>query len=305
MTGRRIDWQQAWNTISHPPNILHVGILSIHVHRFIRYLERYWAGVGQEHVTPGEEPIRPFDMVIIHGIEQDPSQVERFDVPIVGWLWNELWRKKNEEAVLSALRRCSLVIADHEAEELEGVNTFRIRPLVDGRIFYYEGPVKNWPHRFLLSRLHQQDNANLYWTQEVLAALQGLPGVHIVTGNMSPATMADAFRTHQVVICTREDSGPSYTTIEACLCGAIPIVSDTPSIRKWFTEGGRWIGARGCTRNPTSIRHAIAEVLCLTPEERHREVLRNQKTFHDWKAAAQMPHLVEALKGVLCQPVPG
>lgn len=115
-------------------------------------------------------------------------------------------------------------------------------------------------------------------------ALEGMVSVTFLTGLASPERMARLYRSHEVVISLRPEGGPSYSVVEACFCGAIPIVCDTPALREHFQDGG----ARFCCElDPGSILAAVADVRLMSMEQRAREVQRNLERFQGWTELAR------------------
>lgn len=268
-------------------NLLHVGTLSPHVHRVIRMFRRYAPDVHQEHVQAGERPMAPFHLVLVHGVNQFPRVVERVSgVPVVGWMWNTDWTQApGADRVRAAMQRCALILGDSEAgwAAPEGVEYLGHRTLVDAEVFRPDPPMVRTG--VLIARGWQ--GHPMYWADETRQALEGMPGVGMVSGHMPPVQMNLAYRRARCVVALREDCGPSYTVVEAVLSGAIPVVSDCPAIGKHFGTGAFLVG-----RDPGAIREGVERALSLPDGEREAWVARNRDYFGAWTEQAQGPALV-------------
>ena len=274
-------------------NLLHVGTLSPHVHRamrmFTRYGPREWR---QEHVQVGEQPLARPDLVLVHAVNQFHEAARSWGtngVPTVGWMWNTDWTTARDAArTMTGMAACELLLGDEEARWAVGDLAGRYvghRPLVDAEVFRPD-PLMVRTGVFVARGWQGHP---LYWAEEARQALEGLPGVLAASGYFSPRGMAVAYRRARAVVALREDCGPSYTVVEAVLCGAVPVVSMCPQIHKHFEDGG----AALCDRHPQSIRRAVEGVLGMTDEQYAALVARNQEHFGGWTEQAQGPGLVE------------
>lgn len=274
--------------------ILHVGMLSPHVHQVQRILARYGPPtLEQEHVLPGQAHLVEPDLVVVHGLNFWPSEALRWEVPVVGFLWNDRWKTEDgREVVEAALDRCALLVAP-PGSVVEGLpNWYPRRTFVDTSVFREAGEERDIP--YFAARNHGRDRANLYWTRELEAS--GLPLRH-VTGLLGPEEMAELYQRSRVVfaLCGAE-WGPSNTAIEAVFCGAIPVLSDVPQIRQHFEEeDGQVVGARFAEQDPGSILAAARAVERLDPFQRAAEVRRNLEYFRTWTTQVQGPSLAQAI----------
>ena len=279
--------------------ILHIGPISPHTHRVIRMIDQY-SNVNQEWCLVGQDPIHKPDIRIIH-YAQEILLAEGLPypaTPTVAWIWNELFLDTDREPiVLDCLNRCDLIVGPHDALGIERYDESKYAghyPLVDGDTFK---PIDNEDEdiKFFFARLGQQDHANNYWSREVREAMSGIPYA-VASGHMVPSQMAEHLSRSKVVIATREDSGPSYTVVEACLCGKIPLVSDTEKIRQHFWEDGKWCGAVGVEKDPAKIRAGLVKILTMKNVE--AQVARNLKYFEGWTVQAQGRELTRRLLSV-------
>lgn len=159
------------------------------------------------------------------------------------------------------------------------------RLLVDDSVFCVDGPRAPRQRGVLIAC--GWDNPELL--PAVNYALNGMVGCTYLTGQAGPEQMAELYRSHAVVLSLRPGRGPSFTIVEAALCGAIPVVSDCPEMREHFADGG----ARFCELYPDSILAAVAEVRQLAPDARAREVARNLAYFAEWTESARGAQLVK------------
>ena len=277
--------------------ILHIGH-GPHVARVMRLFARYAPEVGQRKVDYGQAQGQTADLVIVHNCTDYPTSVRLDALPavastgggVVGWVWNDLWKNRSNLAP-TMFDECALILADAESQSRWVTKTgkwYGHRPLVESEVFHPPAPgaVRDIP--VLVARGWKRHRE--YWARETREALQGMEGVMWVDGKRTPQEMADLYRRARCVVALREDAGPSYTVVEACLCGAVPVVSDCPQMRKVPYSNG--VGARfSCVmakRDPGSIRQAVERALWIPPSEERDQAAY----FFDWTAAAQGPALV-------------
>lgn len=276
-------------------HLLHVGPLSPHVHSVRRLFDRYGPqDLMQEHVLPGESPSRSPDLILLHHAQNLVGELERYPhIPTVARLWNLRWvNQKGAKDIHAALARCAMVLGfPHTPSMTEGWNYRNLFPLVDADTF--TPGEREDREGFFACRLIRGDCINVYWGAEVERALGAVPYA-IAMGGASSQEMARNFRAAQVVIGCGIDPYIANSTVEAVLCGAIPVLSDTVPHREHFTEGEQVVGARLCTQDPESIREACVQVaeLWADPAAWEAEVARNREHFAEWTAQAQGRQLV-------------
>lgn len=289
--------------------VLHVGMLSPHVHQFQRLLTRFGPpGLEQEHVLPEQGPLREPDLVVLHGLNFWPEEALKWEQPVVGLLWNDRWKHDgNRELVEQALERCALIVAPDQSVVAGLPNWFPRWTLVDLEAFYPAGVTEVqrgalWVARssdqvvdipYLAARNHRKDRVNLYWTEELRATRLPLTEV---SGDLGPEEMGDLMRRSRVVLalCSAE-WGPSNTAVEACLCGKVPVLSNAPQIRVHFEEDGQVVGARFADQRPASILAAVREVEQMSPRQHQAEAERNLEYFRSWTIQGQGPELARAV----------
>lgn len=287
--------------------ILHVGHFSPHVHQMMRLLWRCRESLLQEVVGWGQAPMLAPDLVFVHGFHDNPAEVERilsWGVPVVARPWNDRWlsRPGQREQVQGLLPRLSLVVGSpFSALKAQCPAPWcDITTLVDADVFKPENGFATGPEiRFFAARLLERDREGVYWGDEINRAFAGME-VLTASGYASENQMAEQLRRSVVVLslCGTE-WGPSNTTVEAILCGKVPVLADTPAQRAHFPEG---VGARFAQRSGHSIRLAVNEVLELSNEQRAAEVARNLEYFAGWTLQAQAKRIGDAVLGLLSRP---
>lgn len=282
-------------------HIAHYGPLSPHVHQFMRLLGA--AGVSQEACLAGEEPLRQPSLVLVHQANELGLEIIRWaerGVPVVARLWNLRWlQQPGAELRLHALSYATSILGwpMPAPPELAGLPYRPMYPLVPGVVFHATDEPRTMP--IFCPRLVQRDIENIYWSQELMAALPP-SRAYYASGWMPPHIMAANYRQAQVVVSTGLDPYISSSAMEAALCGAVLVLSDTPANRAEFGDGG----ARFCTQDQASILRAVAEVTELwrdSPEEYTREGQRNVEHFLPWRleaAGAQLTADILALAQV-------
>jgi hypothetical protein len=103
--------------------------------------------------------------------------------------------------------------------------------------------------------------------------------------------MAWHYNRAAAVLALREDSGLCWTIVEACLCGAIPVVSDCEPTRRYFGDGGAVL----VRRDSASILEGLREVLHLDDETYAEHARANIQRFAGWTEAAAGPEFVTRL----------
>lgn len=284
--------------------LLHVGH-GPHVQRAGRIFRRFGPPDLHQRVVShgwcGAEGLNP-DVVVVHNCTDYGDSVIRARTRagrVVGWVWNDRW----EHPPLDIFERCDFLLGDvlsRAAAHVPAEKWHGHLPLVETEVFYPPpaGAERDIP--VLVARGWTGHEA--YWSHETRQALAGMEGVVWVDGERTPGEMADLYRRSRCVVALREDAGPSYTVVEAALCGAVPVVSDCPQMRKHFdcdldeSDGEEltqdW--ARFAGRYPEGIRRAVNEaVLGPSPQL----TARNLAYFANWTAEAQGPELVRKVLG--------
>lgn len=259
--------------------LLHLGSRpsSPHVERTKRLFARYAPEVRQVASSTGDYAHGIITLAIVHNAT-DPSGLAlvesapgRFGCPVVAWVWND--RFLTDEAydrarVLRALDACALVIGSEDSAAREHVPAEKwvgIRAMVEASVFYPPPPgsVRDIP--VLVAR--GWNGHPLYWAEETREALRGMEGVVYVDGRRTQGEMADLYRRSRCVVALREDAGPSYTVVEAALCGAVPVVSDTRVMRDHFEDEHPMALPRAAFARRDTIRPAVERALRLLPVE--------------------------------------
>ena len=285
-------------------NLLHVGNNSPHVHHLMSVFARFAPGVQQQHLRRSRlAAAEPADIAIVYNCTDHPAAVHdarKVARAVVGYVWNQDWQERSD--LPPVLASCDLVIGDAESRCVvpeEKWHGFRAMPW--GEVFHppERGAVRDI--RVLVARGWNGHPA--YWHRETKCALKGMEGVVLVNGRqrLTPQQMADLYRRSRCVVALREDSGVAYSVVEAALCGAIPVVSDTPMYRQHFNgakaEGDfREQGAALVKQDTLDIQDALYSVelnWVEFPEQMAREVARNLRHFAPWTAEVQGPALVE------------
>lgn len=270
--------------------ILHVSPSSPHLRHFMSVVARFAPQVRQVVGDPGVQFGQ--SLAIVHNCTDYPTMVPeaRALAPVVGYVANDL-RPPSPELVAA----CDLLIGDVESKAAEVVppeKWFGFRPMPWASVFHPPAPgaVRDIP--VLVARGWNGHPA--YWGQETREALAVMEGVVWVDGKRTPQEMADLYRRARCVVALREDAGPSYSVVEACLCGAVPVVSDTPVMRKHLFEGGEQM-AGVVRREPQDIRFEVSWAVNLPPSTQDDYMRRNRRHFASWTAEAQGPALVQRI----------
>lgn len=278
--------------------ILHLGPSSPHIEHVKAVFSRFAPEV--RHVHGDLSAQWDAGVCFIHNLTDHPFELSALaaskGMRVVGWVWNDVWMQRDPgefSRTLQAMDACALVVGDAESEARKHVLPEKwhpIRPMPWASVFHPPAPgaVRDIP--VLVAR--GWNGHPLYWAAETKEALRGMEGVVYVDGKRTPGEMADLYRRSRCVVALREDAGPSYTVVEAALCGAIPVVSDTPANRKHLDwESGDWMGALFAQRRPERIRYCVELALEEEPSPAFAPE-RNARYFASWTAEFQGPALV-------------
>lgn len=286
---------------------------NIHPAKWVKMIKHCWLGIGQywihcDHSYP--VGFRP-DIIILHALNQRPHLVEKArksapDAKIVGLSYNELWlrdfqlaRRENLafDGTMQAFSNCDLIFGRVSDKALlpAGIKKkwVQMGHLIDAGIFHPISDMNDLPIDVFIPR--GSNGKSVYWPEERDAALKDFSGQVIRARNFTESEMADRYRRSRCVLALREDSGPSYSVVEACLCGTIPVVSDYPPITRHFQDGG----AIPTVQQPSEIRKAIDAVLSMAASQRTMWIKRNLEYFKDWTMQFQGARIVRHLKGLL------
>lgn len=276
----------------------------IHPSKWVRMLDRCWPEMPQRWIHC-DHPIGRWvpQLVLLHACNQRPHLVEKVreacpGARVVALSYNDLWLRNRDERVIEAFRQADLVMGalSHPEELPEGIRFHEVGHLVDERIFR-RAPV---PRDIQVFVPRGYNGRSVYWTTELRQAMWHEPWeVWFADGSLSEAQMAERY---QRALCTpslREDAGPSYSLVEACLCGSIPLVADWEPVARHFRSDGAAIGAVIVQRDPESIREGISRVLRMNQFDRMAWIYRNETYFRDSTMAVQGPRAVAVLQGLL------
>lgn len=211
------------------------------------------------------------DIVILHALNRKISLAELYrdlypNAVRVGLSYNHLWwsgekdnRNVSRDVALQAFSLCHLAFGNMPPglpALPPAVNWREWTHTLDDSVFNTYGPATEFVE---VLRARGWTRRAVYWSSEIDEALRllGDPEVFEPKGDVAPEHMATLYRSSGAVIALREDGRPSYTVMEAILCGAVPIVSDCPAIRRMFPQQGV-IYAK---RDPHSIADAIVTAL--------------------------------------------
>ena len=272
---------------------------SIHPGKWKNLFSRY-SNVEDSLLHPDNDFNVEADIVIIHGANSRPKIIDKAreawpNSVIVAVLWNHLWLFDDPNFVRESLLKCDLCYGVNPPGVSCDLESWReLGHMLDEDIFF----VQDTPRDFDIVAARVWSGRSIYWTDEVLKALEVYPDdkVFSLTGKQSPEEVASIFNRAKLVLCFREDGGPSYSVLEAALCGAIPVVSDCPALREHFETGG----ALFASRDVVSIREAINKGLAMSEEERLTWINRNSDYFRFWTLPFQgtkfMYEIFEKLK---------
>ena len=274
---------------------------NIHPRKWVSMVGRYGPDIEQKWVHRDSDfSVLPApDVVVVHAVNQTPWVVQKARdhfpaAKVVVLPYNSLWlRDDSYKEVSSALQAADLVIGRLPPRtSLPNVNFMPLKPLVDAYIF--SPPVDNSSRGMIfLPRGH--NGRDPYWPDETKQALDGMGCVYRAAGDLSEGQMAALYRLSRVVISLREDAGPAYSTVEAILCGAIPVVSKHAPILKELPAG---VGFRAATRSHRSIRLAVNSIMKLTEEEYAAEgrICQEHLLMNGYTLQDQAPAIIEAFR---------
>jgi glycosyltransferase involved in cell wall biosynthesis len=94
-----------------------------------------------------------------------------------------------------------------------------------------------------------------------LANSLGISGKVEFTGNLSPLQVAATLKNSDIYLSIIESEGVSSSLLEACACGACPIVTDMPASRMLIEDG-----KNGTLINPDMTISDLAEIMVKTAE---------------------------------------
>src|SRR5690606_26419442 len=121
---------------------------------------------------------------------------------------------------------------------------------------------------------------------------EGLEGVHVTDGRLSPEEMADLYRRARVVLALREYLQPSYAIVEAAMCGCSLVVSDTPGLRSILAPTG---AAALVPRDADAIRAALESLDRLGEPARQQAAERARAALAGWTLQAQAEGIMGAI----------
>ena len=274
---------------------------NIHPRKWVGMVEQYGQGIEQKWVHRDSDfSVLPVpDVVVVHAVNQTPWVVQKVRdhfpaAKVVSLPYNSLWLSDDSyKEVSAALQNSDLVIGRLPPRtSLAKVNFMPLKPLVDAYIF--SPPIDNSSRDMIfLPRGH--NGRDPYWPEETAQALDGMDCVYRAAGNLSELQMAEMYRKSRVVISLREDAGPAYSTVEAILCGAIPVVSRHAPILRELPAG---VGFRAATRSPRSIRLAVNSIMKLTEEDYALEnrICQERLRSNGYTLQDQAPAIIEAFR---------
>jgi glycosyltransferase involved in cell wall biosynthesis len=96
-----------------------------------------------------------------------------------------------------------------------------------------------------------------------------------VTGQRSPAEMADFFHQAEISVSITDHDGTPNSLLEAMAAGAVPVCGDIPSIREWIQPGRN--GFLADPGNPYEVASALRAALNLSSADRQVMVHENKR----------------------------
>jgi hypothetical protein len=274
---------------------------NIHPRKWVSMVERYGPDIEQKWVHRDSDfsVLQVPDVVVVHAVNQTPWVVQKVRdhfpaAKVVSLPYNSLWLSDDSYKEVSvALQHSDLVIGRLPPRtHLSKVNFMPLKPLVDAYIF--SPPIDN-SSRYMIFLPRGHNGRDPYWPEETAQALDGMGCIYRAAGDLSEWQMAEMYRKSRVVISLREDAGPAYSTVEAILCGAIPVVSKHVPILKELPVG---VGFRAATRSRRSIRLAVNSIMKLTEEEYAEEIRIGQEhlLMNGYTLQDQAPVIIESLR---------
>jgi glycosyltransferase involved in cell wall biosynthesis len=93
--------------------------------------------------------------------------------------------------------------------------------------------LKQHPHAQFVIRSHNSDAHLVSQFQSLIAASGSDRDVRFVGDLPSETDIADLYRVADVAVSVPSSDGTPSSVLEALACGAVPVVSDLPSLREW------------------------------------------------------------------------
>lgn len=259
---------------------------------------------------PGEASVDPH-AVIIHSANRraDYVKASRRRWPraaIVALSYNSEWTKpgyRHRPTVLDAFKSCDLVFGwlDEPTTVLPphiASKWHNLHKLIDAQTFYSCTDPRDIdifiPRGF--------NNSNWYWPSErdeaiELARKQFTRTLVVVSaeGDLTELQMADYYRRSKIAVCLREEAHPGYSTVEACLCGCIPVASKCPGVALRLGGRGKAFGFL-VTRDPQHISKAFVDGIRMWEEDNPWWVDLNAEMFSMHTLQIEGPRVMESIR---------
>lgn len=273
---------------------------AIHPNKWIKAITVCWPSALQKLVHC--DPPFPVDfnphVVIIHAINLRPHLVAKAKsaypkaaiVPIV--------YSQTDQNVLSIVEKSDLVFGKAELPGQKPTRNWVNMPHLIDTTLFHPSPLSST--RTIDIFIARGFNLRaVYWQDAIQTIETNFKNVFKLDRYYAPQEMARLYQQSRLVSALREDPGPSYTAIEAALCGAIPLVSNYGPVIEDFQQNNKECGAIWVHRN--TVKEDVERALALPNETRNAWVTRNWNYFQSRSLKVGGTFIVKILQSLLVE----